>query len=62
VAYKQAGNGVNVGVVQFVASQLFESAGVPWGADLAERIRLTKETDPVDVVLEDDSDEDEDAA
>ena len=37
-AYKQAGNGVNVGVVQFVAAQLFENAGVPWGADFAAKI------------------------
>lgn len=36
VAYKQVGNGVNVGVVQFVAAQLFKSAGAPWGSKIAQ--------------------------
>jgi len=58
VAYKQAGNGVNVGVVQFVASQLFEAAGVPWGASIAEAVRKAMQAEPVDVLLEDDEDED----
>jgi len=38
-AYKQAGNGVNVGVVRFVAAHLFASAGVPWGAPIVEATR-----------------------
>lgn len=29
-AYKQAGNAVNVGVVKYVASMLFEETGAPW--------------------------------
>jgi DNA (cytosine-5)-methyltransferase 1 len=37
VAYKQVGNGVNVGVVQFVAAHLFASAGKPWGANVIAR-------------------------
>ncbi|MHB1164553.1 MAG: DNA (cytosine-5-)-methyltransferase [Candidatus Nanopelagicales bacterium] len=32
IAYKQAGNGVNVGVAQHVARALFASAGMSWGA------------------------------
>lgn len=35
-AYKQAGNGVNVGTVQFVAAHLFASAGAPWGSSIIE--------------------------
>lgn len=38
-AYRQAGNGVNVGVVQFVAAHLFNSAGVPWGREIVEATR-----------------------
>ena len=37
-AYKQAGNGVNVGTAQFVAAHLFASAGVPWGKQLVEAL------------------------
>lgn len=37
-AYKQVGNGVNVGVVQFVAARLFSAAGVSWGTDFATKI------------------------
>ena len=32
VAYKQVGNGVNVGVVQYAARALFEAADLPWGS------------------------------
>ena len=39
-AYKQAGNGVNVGTVQFVAAHLFSSAGVKWGEQIVESTRL----------------------
>lgn len=35
-AYKQAGNGVNVGTVQFVAAHLFASAGMTWGHQIVE--------------------------
>lgn len=58
-AYKQAGNGVNVGVVQFVAAQLFASAGVNWGSQLAKRIQLalsmTAATAEVSSLEEDDA-------
>jgi DNA (cytosine-5)-methyltransferase 1 len=39
-AYKQAGNGVNVGTVQFVAAHLFASAGLKWGERIVESTRL----------------------
>lgn len=39
-AYKQAGNGVNVGAVQFVAANLFASAGVDWGREIVEAAQL----------------------
>ena len=39
-AYKQAGNGVNVGAVQFVAAHLFASADVNWGEQIVESTRL----------------------
>ncbi len=51
VAYKQAGNGVNVGVVRFVASQLFAASGVPWGVRTAKLARAlsvgTSRSNPV---------------
>jgi DNA (cytosine-5)-methyltransferase 1 len=64
VAYKQAGNGVNVGVVQFVAAQLFASGGETWGASLAKAITLAQSVTPVvPIALDDvDDEEDEDAA
>lgn len=34
IAYRQAGNSVNVGVAQFVAAQLFRSEGYDWGREL----------------------------
>ena len=38
VAYKQVGNGVNVGVVQFVAATLFAHGNVGWGAEWAQAV------------------------
>jgi DNA (cytosine-5)-methyltransferase 1 len=38
-AYKQVGNGVNVGVVQFVAAHLFSSVSVPWGQEIVNATR-----------------------
>lgn len=56
-AYKQAGNGVNVGVVQFVAATLFASAGVPWGAALHDRIQAALSTSPMGVATDEPEDE-----
>lgn len=58
-AYKQAGNGVNVGVVQFVAAHLFNSAGVQWGSEIVEATRAAGGTN---VIPFDDSEADEEDA
>jgi DNA (cytosine-5)-methyltransferase 1 len=66
VAYKQAGNGVNVGVVKYVASQLFANAGVPWGSETnaaVQALTAAVSTSPVaDLPFAAEDDEDEDAA
>jgi DNA (cytosine-5)-methyltransferase 1 len=62
VAYKQAGNGVNVGVVQFVASQLFESAGFSWGKPVADLARIELAKSPAGAVSLDLDDDEEEAA
>ena len=63
VAYKQAGNGVNVGVVKFVASQLFANSGIPWGANTAAAVSaLSGMASVANVMTDDFDDEDEDAA
>jgi DNA (cytosine-5)-methyltransferase 1 len=61
-AYKQAGNGVNVGAVSFVASHLFASAGYTWGANVISTLAgTTQQAGPL-VNLAFFDDEDEDAA
>ena len=60
VAYKQAGNGVNVGVVQFVAAHLFASGGVEWGKGIV--VAAAKLGVPTEVAEDDDEDDDEAAA
>lgn len=59
-AYKQAGNGVNVGVVKFVAATLFADAGVRWGSKLADRIdaEMAAGTQDVDAFLVDEDEDD----
>lgn len=52
-AYKQAGNGVNVGVVQFVAATLFASGGVDWGQKLYKKIQVAMATSTEAEVSED---------
>ena len=51
-AYKQAGNAVNVGVVKFVAAQLFNNSGLSWGKS------LVVDTNTLNAVNIEDSDED----
>ncbi len=58
-AYKQAGNGVNVGAVQFVAAHLFSSAGEQWGREIVEATRILGGTN---VVHYQDADQDEEDA
>ncbi len=62
VAYKQAGNGVNVGVVQYVAAHLFESAGMPWGSPIVELSRKLSAAGPVDQPEFEVDDDDDEAA
>lgn len=51
-AYKQTGNGVNVGTVQFVAAHLFASAGVPWGHQIVEAAQAASAS--VELAFDDD--------
>jgi len=58
-AYKQAGNGVNVGTVQFVAAHLFASAGLPWGREI---VKATQAFGGANVVSLDTMEQDEEDA
>lgn len=63
VAYRQAGNGVNVGVVRFVAAELFASNGVAWGQSVSAAARaLSASTNGTVVSDFECEDEDENAA
>jgi len=58
-AYKQAGNGVNVGAVSFVAAHLFASAGYTWGANVITALAGATQplSPPVNLAFIEDEDE-----
>lgn len=54
-AYKQAGNGVNTGVVQHAARALFTSAGLTWGQQKAKATKARASRKATAVVGEEDA-------